>query len=246
MRRPLLVLLVAHYPQCSQCTDPLTLRLRTEDHTAAAFPPGRRFPPAGFWQAGPVLPLAKGPPRPAVDFVATGEAAMLGWFPRLDAPNTRITPLADSHSLVRLLGSGESAKGTPGEANGDVVLRDPSSGTLHTLWELLWSRLDPWVNASGLVHPILVLDNVPWGFCDPRKCSSAGSLTPGAKYGMDYGPANCTEYGEWIETLLEAMVSRYGHARASEFWFRVGTEPNTRPGHWNDTNSKVYNHASTQ
>ena len=27
-------------------------------------------------------------------------------------------------------------------------------------------------------QPILVLDNVPWAFCDPSKCTSAGSNTP--------------------------------------------------------------------
>ena len=65
-----------------------------------------------------------------------------------------------------------------GAPDGDVVLRDPSSGALETQWSLLWSRLDPWVNASGIAHPILVLDNVPWAFCDPSKCTSAGSNTP--------------------------------------------------------------------
>ena len=60
----------------------------------------------------------------------------------------------------------------------------------------------------------------------------------GKSYGMNYGPDNVPEYGRWIETLLRAMVSRYGHGRASDFWFRVGTEPNTRPGHWADTNAK--------
>eukprot|EP01043_Picozoa_sp_COSAG02_P016673 COSAG02_NODE_738_length_17838_cov_10.051412_16_plen_319_part_00 len=214
--------------------DVLTLRLAPWQ--AAAFPPGRRYTPGGFWQAGPVLPLAKGPQRPATDLVASGEAEMLGWYP---APAARdVTPLIDSHSLVRLLGGSSSALGSPGKNDGDVVLRDSRTGALTTQWELLWSRLDPWVSVAALVHPILVLDNVPWAFCNPAKCTSAGSNTPGAKYGMDFGPANCTEYGAWIESVLTAVSNRYGEQRASQFWFRVGTEPNTRPGHWNDTNKK--------
>jgi hypothetical protein len=135
---------------------------------------------------------------------------------------------------VRLLGGGASA-GAVGD--GDVVLRG-TNGVLDTQWSIFWSRLDPWVNSSGISHPILVLDNVPYAFCNPAKCNANGSLTPGARYGMDYGPHNVTEYGDWIATLLHAMVARYGEARASSFWFRVGTEPNTRPGHWNDTNQK--------
>jgi hypothetical protein len=185
---------------------------------------------------------------------------MLAWTPGADSVN--IVPLSDSHSLVRLLGGGSSAKGSPpgggnsaagggkrpssdGDAegkhrgdDGDVVMRDADTGALETVWDLLWSRLDPWVNTSGIAHPILVLDNVPYAFCDKTKCNENGSLFPGAKYGMVYGPANVTEYAEWIEVLLRGMAARYGNERAASFWFRVATEPNTRPGHWNDTNSK--------
>ena len=201
------------------------------------FPPGRRFPASQFWGASVILPLAKGPERSAADLIASGESAMLGWVP----PKTseRVNPLSESHTFVRLLGGGSSALGTPGSnpPNGDVVLRNEASGELETQWELLWSRLDLWVN-STLPTPILVLDNVPYAFCDPLKCNANGSLTPGARYGMDYGPHNVTEYADWIETLLHAMLARYGEARCDDFWFRVATEPNTRPGHWNDTNAK--------
>ena len=55
---------------------------------------------------------------------------------------------------------------------------------------------------------------------------------------MNHGPWHVQEFAGWIESLLRAMVGRYGEERASGFWFRVGTEPNTRPGHWNDSNAK--------
>ena len=55
---------------------------------------------------------------------------------------------------------------------------------------------------------------------------------------MDHGPWHVQEFAGWIESLLRAMTARYGEERASGFWFRVGTEPNTRPGHWNDSNAK--------
>ena len=136
---------------------PLTLRLATDAATATAFPPGRRYTPAGFWAASPVLPLAKGPVRPAADFVASGEAAMLAWTP--PAGVARVDPLCDSHSLVRLLGGATSARGSGssgkhGAPDGDVVLRAPS-GELVTQWPLLWSRLDPWVNSSGTKNAFL-------------------------------------------------------------------------------------------
>ena len=211
---------------------PLTLRLAPTDVDAVAFPPGGRFTPAQFWAASVILPLAKGPERLAADFIASGEAAMLAWSPPVGA--NRIVALSDSHTLVRLLGGGASAVEV---GDGDVVLRT-YDGYLETQWPLFWSRLDPWVNSSGIAHPILVLDNVPYAFCDPAKCNANGSLTPGSRYGMDFGPRNVTEYGDWIATLLHGMIARYGETRASSFWFRVATEPNTRPGHWNDTNQK--------
>ena len=214
----------------------LTLALHAD---SPAFPPGGRLAhPAQFWAASPIGPLATGPLRPAADLIASGEAAMLGWAPTSGA--AMVTALSDSHSLVRLLGGGSTAAGTGSPPDGDVVLRNAHTGELDMVWPLLWARLDPWVNASGanIKHPILVLDNVPYAFCDPAKCNANGSFTPGALYGMDFGPHNVTEYGEWIETLLRAMSARYGESRASEFWFRVATEPNTRPGHWNDTSAK--------
>ena len=66
----------------------------------------------------------------------------------------------------------------PKRCEGRELTKDQLAGALETQWSLLWSRLDPWVNASGIAHPILVLDNVPWAFCDPSKCTSAGSNTP--------------------------------------------------------------------
>ena len=55
---------------------------------------------------------------------------------------------------------------------------------------------------------------------------------------MDHGPFHVQEFAQWIATLIRAMVTRFGEERASSFWFRVATEPNTRPGHWNDSNTK--------
>ena len=231
-------------PQLLTNSPPLTLQLSPS--TGPAFPPGRPFPPSKFWAASPVLPLARGAPRPAADLIASGETKMLGWSPPAGAKMA--IPLRDTFSLVRLLSTGSSPTATTtskkhGSPDGDVVLRD-AAGALVTQWALLWSRLDPWVNTTGAVHPILVLDNVPYAFCAPGKCTvkpagSADGLIDGhVSFGQNYGPDNVPEYGRWIETLLRAMVSRYGIGRASGFWFRVGTEPNTRPGHWADTNAK--------
>lgn len=43
-----------------------------------------------------------GPSRPAKDFIASGEAGMLAWFPPAGAH--LVQPLSDSQTLVRVLG----------------------------------------------------------------------------------------------------------------------------------------------
>ena len=109
----------------------------------------------------------------------------------------------------------------------DVVYRDNATGELVPRWNLLWDRLDPYVNNS--IHPVVVLDNIPYCFV------AQPSL---GVYGQTKGPDNPEEYGEFIEMLLRQLVARYGVDRVSGFTFRVATEPNNPSGHWNDTVTK--------
>jgi hypothetical protein len=74
---------------------------------------------------------------------------------------------------------------------------------------------------------VVVLDNVPYSLA-----RGGGSVS---RYGQVLGPANDTEYGEFVTTLVTALVGRYGADEATSWLWRIGTEPNTRPGHWNDT-----------
>eukprot|EP00038_Savillea_parva_P016348 m.224171 g.224171 ORF g.224171 m.224171 type:complete len:523 (-) comp34078_c0_seq1:56-1624(-) len=111
----------------------------------------------------------------------------------------------------------------------DVAYRQPDR-QLAFRWPALFGRLDPIVNNG--IKPVVVLDNVDFAFL--HNTSSIG------KYGQNLGPDNVTEYAEgFIAPLAEQLVARYGASVVSNsFWFRVGTEPNTRPGHWADTTQK--------
>ena len=179
-------------------------------------------------------PHGTGGLRAAADFIASGEAAMLAWSPPAGAAH--VNPLADTMSLVRLLGGLGAKDFLPGAdvRSGDIVNRSAATGRLNPIrWDLVRSRLDPYV-LNGIA-PIVVLDNVPWAFApEPPQAAAAG----GATYGQNMGPANVSEYGEFITELLAGLRSHYGEDAASAFWFRVGTEPDTQPGHWNDTNQK--------
>ena len=201
----------------------------------AAFPPGRRFSPQRFWCAAPVTQDNDasahriGPNRPAQDFIASGEANMLSWSPPSNA--RYVEPLANTQSLVRFLGGLPNRSFPPGDdpSAGDVVYRT-ANGSLAMRWPLVFRRLDPFVNNS--IAPIIVLDNVPFAFAAP-----GAAMRPTGFYGNNKAPQNTTEYGDFIRALLAGIVQRYGDA-ANSFWFRVGTEPDTQPGHWNDTNAR--------
>ena len=208
----------------------LVLRL---DPRGAAFPPGRRFSPQQFWCAAPstqdsnpVGAYPDGPRRPAADFLAAGEARMLAWSPPPGAQY--VEPHANAQSLVRFLGGLSTAKAGDHPSVGDVVYR-LANGSLAMRWPLVFSRLDPFVRNG--IQPIIVLDNVPWAFAASNESRSIG-------YGSNMGPQNVTEYKGFVQTLLHGMVTRYGLHVAQTFWFRVGTEPDTQPKHWNDTNAK--------
>lgn len=185
----------------------------------------------------------------------TGELEMLSWN-GTGAPYTN--PLTDTMSTVRLLGGWASTSSLPigclrggslypnctkphccqMEPGGpraqccnpidwsDAAYRVPSGG-LGFRWDALFDRLDPVVNNS--INPVMVLDNVDYAFVTNK--ASIG------KYGQNLGPDNATFYAEeFIAPLMRRVVERYGADRVrSTFWFRVGTEPNTNPGHWNDT-----------
>ena len=203
-----------------------------------AFPPNRKYARAQqFWCAAPRTQDANptgvhrdGTTRPAADFVASGEARMLAWSPPLGAEY--VEPMADAQTLVRFLGGLPRTSFKSGEdpSAGDVVYRTADGG-LVMRWPLVYSRLDSFVR--NMVQPIVVLDNVPWAFAAP----GAWKAQQPVGYGNNMAPENVTEYKGFVRTLLQGLVRRYGLSAVRSFAFRVGTEPDTQPAHWNDTNA---------
>ena len=160
---------------------------------------------------------------PSSVFSASQAGKALAW----SASQNFTYPFVSSLSLVRLLGGWlqDPASSAPPEWS-DVVYR-LANGSLAWRWAALWDRMDPAIRAAGL-YPTIVLDNVPYALA-----VGGGEVSV---YGQVLGPANTTEYTIFIETLTAGVADRYGSATAASWLWRVGTEPNTRPGHWNSTN----------
>jgi len=156
------------------------------------------------------------------------EIQLLGW----SALNgTTTNPVVKRMSTVRILGGwGPGSLGPREPGWPDVVWRlggPNGTGAVQYRWEALFDRLDPMVGAG--IHPTFVLDNVPFALAG--KDASLGI------YGQTMGPRNTIEdYHAMVFALVGQITARYGtDVVRSTFRFRVATEPNTDPGHWQDT-----------
>jgi hypothetical protein len=139
-------------------------------------------------------------------------------FPYRKKDQPKQIPFCDHVTAVRLLGgwhpdwkNGEVRPGTEA-ADYDLAYRD-ESGEIRYRWPLLFSRLNPYVNAGcGLT---LVLDNTPACFAAEASWKSMGQAAP---------PGDLNEWGAFIEELCRQLVEEYGAERVNGWRFRLGTE----------------------
>lgn len=74
--------------------------------------------------------------------------------------------------------------------------------------------------------PWIVLDNVPAAMCDrPTK----------NRYGNTEPPADFQVWSSYVRQLVEALIDEFGRDEVCRWRFRVGTEPDLKPGHWSGT-----------
>ncbi|HUT59842.1 MAG TPA: hypothetical protein VNA25_18510 [Phycisphaerae bacterium] len=88
------------------------------------------------------------------------------------------------------------------------------------------------VRGFGFV-PWIVLDNVPYEMSDPPRESFYGNTAP---------PGDERVWHEYVRQAVEAMVKAFGRKTVAKWWFRVGTEPDLRPGHWAGTKEEFLKH----
>jgi len=81
--------------------------------------------------------------------------------------------------------------------------------------------------------PRIVLDNVPYAMSDPPRQSFYGNTAP---------PKDERLWHQYVEAAVRAMVKAFGRRTVSRWRFRVGTEPDLRPGHWAGTKEQYFAH----
>ncbi len=79
----------------------------------------------------------------------------------------------------------------------------------------------------------VVLDNVPFKMSDPPTLHVYGNTAPPADEGL---------WHQYVRMAVQAMVDAFGEETVSGWTFRVGTEPDLRPGHWSGTREQYFAH----
>jgi len=103
-------------------------------------------------------------------------------------------------------------------------------------------RLD--VDFSGLIAqlramldggytPRVVLDNTPYAMSHPPQENTYGNTAP---------PDDERLWARYVDAAVRAMIGTFGKERVSQWWFRVGTEPDLLPGHWSGTREQYFTH----
>ena len=62
------------------------------------------------------------------------------------------------------------------------------------------------------------------------------------RYGNTEPPANFKVWSSYVQQLICALVDEFGLEEVSQWRFRVGTEPDLKPGHWSGTKEQYFEH----
>jgi xylan 1,4-beta-xylosidase len=81
--------------------------------------------------------------------------------------------------------------------------------------------------------PWIVLDNVPAVMSEKSTMNRYGNTEP---------PANYKVWSSYVRQLVRALVDEFGLDVVSRWRFRVGTEPDLKPGHWSATKEQYFAH----
>ena len=85
---------------------------------------------------------------------------------------------------------------------------------------------------DGGYKPYIVLDNVPSEMSD-GEINHYGNCKPPKDYNL---------WRQYIDALMKTIVKEFGADQVKTWQFRVGTEPDLFPNHWNGTRDEYFKH----
>ncbi len=148
---------------------------------------------------------------------------------RFNSANFRgsIEPIKDyveSYNMVRTMGGRTDNlnmfyKGV--DASGNIIT--DFSGLLNSMRNFM---------STGF-KPRIVLSKVPWEMVADKTVNTYGNTSP---------PDDYNHWRQYVNAFLTTLVSEFGMDEVKTWRFRVSTEPNYTPNHWNGTKEDYFKH----
>lgn len=129
-----------------------------------------------------------------------------------------------SYNLVRVLG------GRTDNLN-DFYKGVDNSGKIITDFSGLLSSMRGLIQAG--FKPRIVLDNVPWKMNAVKEVNTYGNTNPPDDYNV---------WRQYINAFLQTLVNEFGYNEVKTWRFRIATEPNYSPQHWNGGKESFFKH----
>ncbi|WP_430932602.1 GH39 family glycosyl hydrolase [Saccharicrinis sp. 156] len=129
-----------------------------------------------------------------------------------------------SYNLVRVLGGRTDGlnnfyKGV--DTNGNIIT--DFSGLISSMQGFMQTGF----------KPRIVLDNVPWEMNAVREENKYGNTNP---------PDDYIVWRQYINAFLNVLIDEFTYDEVKTWRFRVATEPNYVPEHWNGTKEEFFKH----
>ncbi len=140
---------------------------------------------------------------------------------------TSLNPIKDyvkSYNLVRTMG------GRTDNLN-DFYKGVDASGNIITDFSELISTMRNF-RSTGF-KPRIVLSKVPWEMVANKVVNTYGNTSP---------PDNYDHWRQYVNAFLTTLVNEFGMNEVKTWRFRVSTEPNFTPSHWNGTMQDYFRH----
>ncbi len=129
-----------------------------------------------------------------------------------------------SYNLVRTMG------GRTDNLNDFYKGVDASGNIITDFSELITTMRN--FRSTGF-KPRIVLSKVPWEMVSEKIVNDFGNTSP---------PDNYDHWRQYVNAFLTTLVNEFGINEVKTWRFRVSTEPNFTPNHWNGTMQDYFRH----
>lgn len=135
-----------------------------------------------------------------------------------------IKPYVKSYNLVRVLGGRT-------DSNNQFFKGVDADGKIIVDFSQLITNMKDFMETG--FKPRIVLDNVPWEMVEIQEMNTYGNTNPPDSYDV---------WRQYINAFLNTLIDEFSYNEVKTWRFRVATEPNYCPQHWNGDMDSFFKH----